>query len=200
MLAGQRQLRQPYMMKWPQRQAARDLLPSERGYFEMAEHRSDLSTSEALVAFRALVSSDMDWADSRKSRFRKYASRVRVWTLILTAASTVVLGVEVLPSRSSIALPMVAAVTVLSALEPFFNWRSRWVLMEETQYRLNRIRDEMDLYLVTTRPEDMQNDQLHKFYQEQQKIWADVSRRWIEFRKLDQPPQAAQPASPAGGS
>jgi hypothetical protein len=37
---------------------------------------------------------------------------------------------------------MVAAVTLISALEPFLNWRSRWALMEETQYRLHRIRDE----------------------------------------------------------
>jgi len=158
----------------------------------MADCRFNLPPSEALVAFRKLVAADMAWADSRKAKFRTYASSVRVITLVLTAASTVVLGIEAIPSRSSFALPLVAVVTVLTALEPFFNWRSRWVLMEETQYRLNRIRDQIDHYLVTTRPEDMRKEQLDVFYGEQQEVWADVSQRWIEFRKLDQPPEAGQ--------
>ena len=66
------------------------------------------------------------------------------------------------------------------------NRRSRWVLMEETQYRLNRIRDEMDYYLVITPEADISQDRLDKFFKAQQEIWSDVSRRWIEFRKLDQ--------------
>jgi len=80
---------------------------------------------------------------------------------------------------------MVALVTLISALEPFFNWRSRWVLMEETQYRLNRIRDEMDYYLVTNAA-DLDRDRLNGFFADQQDIWQDVSRQWIEFRKQDQ--------------
>jgi hypothetical protein len=132
------------------------------------------------------VSSDMDWADSRKARFRRRASCAKVAALALAAASTVVLGIPAIPSRAAIALPMVALVTLISALEPFFNWRSRWVLMEETQYRLNRIRDEMDYYLVTTTAADLHRDRLRRFFAEQQDIWRDVSRQWIEFRKLDQ--------------
>ncbi|MFG1638813.1 hypothetical protein ACGFMK_00860 [Amycolatopsis sp. NPDC049252] len=60
------------------------------------------------------------------------------------------LGIPEIPARASIALPLVAMVTLLTGLETFFTWRSRWLLMEETQYRMNRLRDEMDYYLVTT--------------------------------------------------
>jgi hypothetical protein len=52
----------------------------------------------------------------------------------------------------------VASVTVLGALETFFNWRSRLVLMEEAQYRLNRLRDEIDYYLAATSPIKIRND------------------------------------------
>jgi hypothetical protein len=83
---------------------------------------------------------DMDRADLRKARFRTRASCAKVAALALTGASTVVLGIPAIPGRAAIALPMVALVTLISALEPFYNWRSRGVLMEETQYRLNRIR------------------------------------------------------------
>ena len=96
------------------------------------------------------------------------------------------LGIPAIPHQTAIALPMVALVTLIGGLEPYFNWRSRWVLMEETQYRLNRIRDEMDYYLVITPEADISQDRLDKFFKAQQEIWSDVSRRWIEFRKLDQ--------------
>jgi hypothetical protein len=93
-------------------------------------------------------------------------------------------------SWAEIALPTVALVTVLGALESFFNWRSPWVLMEETQYRLNRLRDDMDYYLMVTPSDGVEREKLDRFFEEQQLIWSDVSRRWIEFRAAD----ASQPS------
>jgi hypothetical protein len=180
-------------MTWPWRRTPRDVLPSEKGFLELAGRAADLPLRDVFVHFRDLVSADMDWADSRKIRFRARASGVRVAALVLTALSTIVLGIPTIPARASIALPMVALVTVLGALETFFNWRSRWVLMEEAQYRLNRIRDEIDYYLVVTPSADITKEKLDEFFGEQQAIWSDVSRRWIEFRKVEHPRQGEQP-------
>ena len=170
-------------------------LPSDRGLLELASE-PELPLYDAVFKFRMLVSSDMDWVHRRKARFRARASWARVLTLLLTASSTVVLGFTWLTARASIALPMVALVTVISALEPFFNWRYRWILMEETQYRLQRLRDEMDYYLVTTPKAEARKADFDRFFREQQKIWAETSRRWIEYRRLD---PAAQDHA-AGGS
>ena len=172
------QFRQPGSMKFSRRQARLpQALPSERGFLELAGRDDGIPLRNVFICFRDLVSADMDWADSRKTRFRVRASCAKVATLALTAASTVVLGILAIPDRTAIALPMVALVALISALEPFFNWRSRWVLMEETQYRLNRIRDEMDYYLVTTATTDLGRDRLRSFFADQQDIWNDVSRR-----------------------
>jgi uncharacterized protein DUF4231 len=167
-------------------------LDSEGGFLEVAGRDPDRPLRDALLSFRDLVSADMDWADSRKRRFRRRASFVRVSALLLTAASTVVLGIPEIPGRASIALPMVALVTVLGGLETFFNWRSRWVLMEETRYRLNRLRDEMDYSIVATPTEELSRDRLQAFFDQHQATWADASRQWVEFRKLDRPPQAPE--------
>ncbi|MGW3811542.1 SLATT domain-containing protein [Micromonospora sp. NPDC005113] len=156
---------------------------------ELANRQADLSLREIFVHFRDLVSADMDWADSRKVRFRQRASWVKIGSLTLAGLSTVVLGIKAIPAQTEFALPMVALVTVLGALETFFNWRSRWVLMEETQYRLNRLRDEMDYYLMVTPSDSVERQKLDSFFDEQQRIWADASRRWIEFRALN----ASQP-------
>jgi hypothetical protein len=188
-------------MKFPwSKVRSAEALPSERGFLEMAGREAGIPTRQAFLHFRDLVSADMDWADSRKVRFRKRASRARIGTLALTAGSTVVLGIPAIPDRTSIALPMVALVTLLSGLEPYYNWRSRWVLMEETQYRLNRIRDEMDYYLVTTPEADLTHDRLNEFFKAQQEIWNDVSRRWIEFRKLDQTQPTGGMSTDASGT
>jgi hypothetical protein len=63
--------------------------------------------------------------------------------------------------------------------------------MEEAQYRMNRLRDDMDYYLVTTAVTELSQQKLDEFYAAQQIIWAEVSRRWVEFRKLDRAPQAS---------
>jgi hypothetical protein len=123
--------------------------------------------------------------ERRGVQFRPRASLIKSATLLLTAASTVVLGIQAIPGRATIALPMVALVTAFGGFEGFFNWRSRWILMEECQYRLNRLRDEIDYYVVLTREADLTREQLDSFFRHQQQIWADVSKRWIEFRKLE---------------
>jgi hypothetical protein len=185
-------------MRWPKRRHAPDVLPSEKGFLEFADRQADLPLREAFVRFRDLVAADMEWTDSRKVRFRKRASRVKLASLALAALSTVVLGIQAIPFRASVALPMVALVTMLGALEAFFNWRSRWVLMEEAQYRLNRLRDEMDYYLVVTASDRVEKEQLDLFFEEQQAIWSDVSRRWIEFRKLDASHRSGSSLEPRG--
>jgi hypothetical protein len=109
-------------MRWLRREGPpRNVLLSEMGFLEMAGRDVGLPLPDAFVRFRDLVSADMDWVDSRKFRFRKSASYVKVSTLLLTASSTVVLGIQAIPSRAVIALPMVALVTVIGSLETFFN-------------------------------------------------------------------------------
>jgi hypothetical protein len=182
-------------MRWLRRRSERGVLPSEKGLFELAGRQADLPLREVAVHFRDLVSADMDWADSRKTRFRRSASRVKLASLVLAALSTVVLGIELIPGRSWVALPLVASVTVLGALETFFNWRSRWVLMEEAQYRLNRLRDEIDYYLTVTPSDAVEREALDRFFADQQLIWNEVSRRWIEFRALDASQPSLRPGS-----
>jgi hypothetical protein len=83
-------------------------IASEKGFLFVAGEDTNLSMREIFLKFRSTVSGDMEWADSRKHIFRRRASYVRVATLLLTAAATVVLGISTIPSRAAIALPMVA--------------------------------------------------------------------------------------------
>ncbi|TYB39864.1 SLATT domain-containing protein [Micromonospora sp. AP08] len=171
---------------------------SEQGLLVLAGRRTGLPPTEALTTFRELVSADMEWADSRKARFRRRSTWSKGLSLGLTALSTVVLGIPQIPFNAAIALPMVATVTLLGSLELFHNWRSRWILMEETRYRLNRLRDEIDYLLVTDPSEQVARERLDGFFTDQQQIWADVSRQWVEFRRQGDAQQPGTPISAPG--
>lgn len=58
-------------MKLPSRKSqSSSALPSERGFLAVAGRDVGMPLREAFLHFRDLVSADMDWADSRKVRFR----------------------------------------------------------------------------------------------------------------------------------
>ncbi|MGV9360464.1 hypothetical protein [Amycolatopsis sp. NPDC003731] len=78
-------------------------LDSERGFLEVAGRDPDRPLRDQFLGFRDLVSADMAWVDSRKSQFRRRAAIVRVSALLLTAASTVVLGIQEIPASASTA-------------------------------------------------------------------------------------------------
>jgi hypothetical protein len=65
------------------------------------------------------------YARSRKNRFRSSSSAVRMMSLVLTVTSTIILGLQKLNVWTGIAFSLVAVVTSVNTLEPFFAWRSR---------------------------------------------------------------------------
>ena len=131
-----------------------------------------------------------DYARRKKQWFRRGASVTKLLALGLSAASTVILGLQGLDSRADLALPFVALVTLLGAIEPFFNWRSRWVLMEEAQYRFQRLAEDLEYLVASTAADDLTFDQLGEVFERYQTIWGDLSRSWLEHRR--------QPAVPPG--
>jgi len=124
------------------------------------------------------------YARSRKHRFRRRSSAIRLAVLAMSAASTIILGWQDLNVWTGLAFSLIALVTVTNTLEPFFAWRSRWVLMEETQYRFYRLRDELTFYLASRAPEEVDPDTVAETFREYQAIWDQLGSRWLEFRQV----------------
>lgn len=128
-----------------------------------------------------------DYARGKKKRFGRSASLTKVATLVLSAASTVILGLQNLNAWAGLALACVALVTLLGAVEPFFNWRSRWVLMEEAQHRFQRLADDLEYLMASTPADALTTDQLGEIFGRYQAIWDDLSRTWLEHRREPAP-------------
>jgi hypothetical protein len=106
-----------------------------------------------------------------------------VTSLVLSVASTIILGLQTLNAWTGVAFALVATVTTVNAVEPFFAWRDRWVLMEETQYRFYRLRDELTYYIASTKPDQLDEKELKRIFNEYQRIWDQLGRRWMEYRR-----------------
>jgi len=127
------------------------------------------------------------YARTRKHRFRWRSSAVRTGALTMSATATIILGWQNLNPWTGLAFSLIALTTVVNALEPFFAWRSRWVLMEETQYRFYRLRDELTFYLASHRDDEVEASVVTEMFQQYQEIWDQLGGRWLEYRRTADP-------------
>ncbi|MFF2195794.1 SLATT domain-containing protein [Streptomyces sp. NPDC058157] len=154
-------------------------LGAERG----AGPRAGLSPGETAALLLDKIHEGNVYARARKRRFGRSAAAVKVTALVLSAASTVVLGLQNLNAWTGLALACVALVTLLAAVEPFFNWRSRSVLMEEAQYRFRRLADDLEYLMASTPTDELTFDQLAEVFTRYQTVWDDLSRTWLQHRR-----------------
>lgn len=124
-----------------------------------------------------------EYARGRKKRFRLASSALKMLTLSLSAASTIILGLQSLNFWAGLAFALVAVVTLLGAVESFFNWRSRWVLMEETQYRFQRLADDLEYLIASTPAADLTHDRIRPLFDEYQRVWTQLSEGWLRERR-----------------
>jgi hypothetical protein len=103
---------------------------------EQREPPVGLSPFETLLELERWIVRANSYADSRKNKFRFLATVVKLLSLALSAVATVILGLQDLDFWAGLAFSLVALTTVINAVEPFFNWRARWVLMEEARVSL----------------------------------------------------------------
>jgi hypothetical protein len=142
-----------------------------------------LSPYEVAVQLRGRMQNSLDYMQIRKKRFRVFSSGIKLLSLAISASATIILGLQNLSLWAGLGFSLVALVTVINAIEPFFNWRSRWVLAEEAQYRFYRVRDDLE-YLVATRPkEELQMEDLADLHERYQENWKYFSEEWLENRR-----------------
>jgi hypothetical protein len=145
-----------------------------------------LAPPDVAVQVQRQVGEGISWARRRKERFGRSASAIRVLSLAMSVGTTVILGLQHLNFWTGAAFSLIAVGTLVNAVEPFFNWRSRWILMEEAQYRFHRIQDELQYFLLKTPAPEIKFDDLDPFFDRLQEVWTVTSERWLEYRHSGQ--------------
>jgi len=121
-----------------------------------------------------------------KNDNKSRAAFIKVNTILLSGIATILLGLNIIGVESlfkDIAFILGALVTLLNALEPFFNYKALWVESEKGKARFHRLKDEFDYYLAGTSPDKLDKEVLNQFHRKNQEIWINLSGSWEEHRQ-----------------
>ena len=135
---------------------------------------------------RHLVAGSIERVRWNRNYHRTRASRIRLWTLFLSTLVTVLLGVNLTVAATvlkQIAFVCGAAVTLLNALEPFFNYRALWVEHEEALAELYALNNDLRFYLAGRDLADVDENALAEFSARHNEIWHRLSVAWIGHRR-----------------
>lgn len=154
-----------------------------------SENRGDNAALQAKVA---LLQEKID-AALKKTRInmrenRKRASFVKLAVTACLAFATIFLGLKSPNLESQLkdaAFVLTAFVTLLNALEPFFNYRALWVEHETALWKFHRLRDKIEYHMAGRSPELVETEDINNFHVEYQSIWDDLSQSWISYRKQE---------------
>jgi hypothetical protein len=149
--------------------------------------RPGLSPLELTSDLLSRIDRGNQYARSKKKKFQRRSTTLRIVSLIMSVASTLILGWQDLNFWSGLAFALITVVTVVNTLEPFFAWRSLWVVMEEAQSKFYRLRDEVSYYLAAVAPDDLDSARIRTMFDSYQQIWDDMNHRWLENRRPSQP-------------
>jgi hypothetical protein len=147
------------------------------------EMRAGLTPYEAAVQLRDWVLLGNGYMRSRKIRFRRAAAVTKMTGLAMSAAATIILGVQNLTFWAGLGFSLVALTTVLNSIEPFFNWRSRWVFAEEAQHQLYQLQDDLERLVATKEPAALRHTDVEEVYRRYCEVWRRFGAQWMEERR-----------------
>jgi len=123
---------------------------------------------------------------SNRRQNRRRATIIKIVTILLSGLATILLGLQ-LGEQTQMFLKQAAfvcgaCVTMLSALEPFFNFRSLWIEHERALAALYRIESDLNFYLSGTTAENLDMSIIEDFHERGQGVWDELSSTWLRVR------------------
>ena len=76
-----------------------------------------------------------------------------------------------------------ALVTTIGAVEPYFNWRSRWIMAEEAMHEWYALEQKLIWYVGTTPQQNLDASQIMKIDLKRRSVWDQFGQQWIEQRR-----------------
>lgn len=129
--------------------------------------------------------------DMRQIRNRRIAMTFKIFSVMLASATTVLLGIQIEAGWAgvfkNIALVLSALLTVISAVEAFFDNRSLWIRQFVTLMRLHDLKRDVAYYVAGTTSEELDIAKLDNFKEHFDNIIQENIKEWIQIRGGTQP-------------
>ncbi|MGZ0069401.1 SLATT domain-containing protein [Microbacterium arborescens] len=107
----------------------------------------------------------------------------RLTAVLLSGLATIMLGLADLSGLAAWGFALSAVVTLVTALEPFFNFRARWVSADQALARWHRDEEELTTYVATRPEERLKVEDVIRFDDARREAWAQFSRDWLAERR-----------------
>jgi hypothetical protein len=152
-----------------------------------APMRTNLSPLELANTVRARFYKDRNYIRLKRKRWATGAISIRLLALALSGAATIILGLSELPGPASWGFALSALVTLVTALEPFFNFRSRWISADEALARWHRAEEDLTIYVETTPENKLALATIAEFDTVRRDEWLRFSQDWLADRRSSAP-------------
>jgi hypothetical protein len=161
---------------------------------------ADMHVKERMGFLRAELDRQQQRFARRRRRDKRKSFALQMATVALSATITVLLGLRVAAglqrTLANLALVLGALVTVLAALEAFFNHRGLWVSRTITVRRLEELRRQVDYQLAGLADGEVQPAVLDGLLARLEQILAEDQQAWLQLRSTE--PQSLTPGHDAG--
>ena len=123
---------------------------------------------------------------NRRKENRIRASIIKILIILLSTVITVFLGLQVTGYEKYFkdsAFILAAIVTILNAIEPFFNFRALWLEHEKALAKMYRLKNDVDFYLVGIKPQELRIEKLEEFLEKYKEIWNMLNENYNRHRR-----------------
>ncbi|HEX3898361.1 MAG TPA: hypothetical protein VHW74_04265 [Mycobacteriales bacterium] len=118
---------------------------------------------------------DKDYARNRRWVWRNLASGSMVLSLLLSATTTIVLGLANLGPLGTLGFICSALVTVMIAIEPLFDWRARQASAVEALAAWDHLEENLAIYVASTPASQLDQQVILDFDRDRRTVWSRFS-------------------------
>ena len=143
-----------------------------------------MSSKEAIDYLQTEIQKKIKSFKSRIEFYRKGTFKLIMFTAILSALTTFLIGifqVYELKILSVLALATSSGMTIVTAWDSFFNFRLRWIKNNETLMRLYELSSDIQ-YNKFKKHEVLEQTEIDKYYEQYKKILRDANENWKQDR------------------
>lgn len=139
---------------------------------------------ELLQSFLKLSIEDI--GKKRKLNQRR-ATWAKLLILCMSGGATILLGIDIsaaveVPLKNA-AFALTSLVTLLNALEPFFNYRGLWIEHERANAAFFAVKDRLAFYVTGRADAELELEVINGFYGEYEQVWANLNDAWQHKRQ-----------------
>jgi len=137
--------------------------------------------------FQEEMNCSISYFEDKHKRTKNRAYGIKITSVCFSALITVVLGLSVsknlLDLFRNIALILGAAVTIINAVDAFYNYGALWIKNAVTLSKLRELKIKSEMYSAGCQDSDLSEKKINEFIGEFQKILKEDMKEWLRIRE-----------------